>query len=214
MRWLSKLGTTTPHTRVPAWSLLVSLLSFCWLPLLHAKYGYTVQQVSIRHDPTCPSEPLTTIAPGNHGPNRRRRLPPRLGFPMLGFHPLSHLVGFHPHPNRKINPPTKYHTQDQHPPRKSHRRPHPLQPRRPHQRRRPLLQPPHPLPARRRLDRSARLPLHRPTLQQRKHVERHHHGRKSRGRVRRGKPTSPSPTATQRKILLTSLPTHTHTHTH
>ena len=104
MRWLSKLGTTTPHTRVPAWSLLVSLLSFCWLPLLHAKYGYTVQQVSIRHDPTCPSEPLTTIAPGYHGPNRRRRLPPRLGFPMLGFHPLSHLVGFHPHPNRKINP--------------------------------------------------------------------------------------------------------------
>ena len=49
MRWLSKLGTTTPHTRVPAWSLLVSLISFCWLPLLHAHYGYTVQQVVLGH---------------------------------------------------------------------------------------------------------------------------------------------------------------------
>ncbi len=47
MRWLSKLGTTTSHTRVPAWSLLVSLISFCWLPLLHAHNGYTVQQVGI-----------------------------------------------------------------------------------------------------------------------------------------------------------------------
>ena len=47
MRWLSKLGTTTSITRVPAWSLLISLVSFCWLPLLHAKYGYTVQQVGL-----------------------------------------------------------------------------------------------------------------------------------------------------------------------
>ena len=48
MRWLSKLGTTTPNTKIPAWSLLVSLISFCWLPLLHAKYGYSVQQVCLR----------------------------------------------------------------------------------------------------------------------------------------------------------------------
>lgn len=53
MRWLSKLGTTTPNTHIPAWSLVVSLVSFCWLPLLHQRYGYTVQQVRYIHDAVC-----------------------------------------------------------------------------------------------------------------------------------------------------------------
>lgn len=46
MRWLAKLGTVTPRTRVPAWALLISVLSFCWLPFLHLKHKYSVQDVS------------------------------------------------------------------------------------------------------------------------------------------------------------------------
>ncbi len=60
----------------------------------------------------------------------------------------------------------------QSPSQRSHRRSHPLQPRRPHKRPVPVLLPPHPLPARRRLDRVHWLLIHRLRLQQRKHVER------------------------------------------
>ena len=46
MRWLARLGTVTPRTHVPAWALLVSVLSFCWLPLLYSKYKDHYQVVS------------------------------------------------------------------------------------------------------------------------------------------------------------------------
>ena len=46
MRWLSRLGTTTPRTFVPGWALVVSVLVFCWLPFLHFKHGYSTQYVS------------------------------------------------------------------------------------------------------------------------------------------------------------------------
>ena len=46
LRWLSRLGTTTPRTHVPGWALLVSAISFCWLPFLHLKQGYSIQYVS------------------------------------------------------------------------------------------------------------------------------------------------------------------------
>ena len=64
---------------------------------------------------------------------------------------------------------------EQHPQEQSHRRPHPLQPRRPHKRPLPVLLPPHPLPACRRLDRSNRLLVRRLHFQQRKYVERGSH---------------------------------------
>ncbi len=46
MRALSKLGTTTPRTHVPAWALMISAVSFFWLPFLHLKHGYSIQNVS------------------------------------------------------------------------------------------------------------------------------------------------------------------------
>ena len=48
MRWLAKLGTVTPKAHVPAWALLISVLSFCWLPFLHLKHQYSLEDVS-RH---------------------------------------------------------------------------------------------------------------------------------------------------------------------
>ena len=48
IRWLARLGTVTPRTRVPAWALVVSILSFCWLPFLHLKREYSIEDV--RHD--------------------------------------------------------------------------------------------------------------------------------------------------------------------
>lgn len=45
MRRLAKLGTVTPRTHVPAWALLVSILSFCWLPFLHSEYKHHSEQV-------------------------------------------------------------------------------------------------------------------------------------------------------------------------
>jgi yeast amino acid transporter len=46
MSWLSKLGTTTPNTLVPAWALVISAISFFWLPFLHLKGGLSIQDVS------------------------------------------------------------------------------------------------------------------------------------------------------------------------
>lgn len=46
MRWLSRLGTTTPRTYVPAWALILSVLPFCWLPFVHLKHDYSTQYVS------------------------------------------------------------------------------------------------------------------------------------------------------------------------
>ncbi len=46
MKALSRLGTATPRTHVPAWALLISAVSFFWLPFLHLKYGYRIQNVS------------------------------------------------------------------------------------------------------------------------------------------------------------------------
>lgn len=46
VRALSRLGTTTPRTHVPAWALLISAVSFSWLPFLHLKHGYSIQDVS------------------------------------------------------------------------------------------------------------------------------------------------------------------------
>jgi yeast amino acid transporter len=46
LSWLSKLGTTTPNTLVPAWALVVSAIAFFWLPFLHLKGGLSITDVS------------------------------------------------------------------------------------------------------------------------------------------------------------------------
>jgi yeast amino acid transporter len=45
-RWAAKLGAIDPRTRVPFWALCVSLISFFWLPFLHLRRGYSIQEVS------------------------------------------------------------------------------------------------------------------------------------------------------------------------
>lgn len=47
LSWLSKLGTTTPNTLVPAWALVVSAIAFFWLPFLHLKGGLSITEVSL-----------------------------------------------------------------------------------------------------------------------------------------------------------------------
>jgi amino acid transporter len=44
-RILAKLGTSHEKTQVPAWALLASVLSFCWLPFIHLSKGHSVYQV-------------------------------------------------------------------------------------------------------------------------------------------------------------------------
>lgn len=44
-RWLSRLGTTTPGTKIPGWASVISALSFCWVPFLHLKKGVSDQDV-------------------------------------------------------------------------------------------------------------------------------------------------------------------------
>lgn len=42
---LGQLGTTTPKTGVPGWALVISALSFIWLPYVHLKGGIAAQEV-------------------------------------------------------------------------------------------------------------------------------------------------------------------------
>lgn len=42
--WLSRIE---PRTRVPLWALVVSALSFIWLPFLQLKKGYSITEVSL-----------------------------------------------------------------------------------------------------------------------------------------------------------------------
>jgi amino acid transporter len=44
-RVLAKFGTRQPRTKVPAWALLASVLSFCWLPFIHLSKGHSIYQV-------------------------------------------------------------------------------------------------------------------------------------------------------------------------
>jgi amino acid transporter len=45
VRWLSRLGTTTPRKKIPGWALVISALSFCWVPFLHLNKGVSDQDV-------------------------------------------------------------------------------------------------------------------------------------------------------------------------
>lgn len=44
---LEYLGTTTPRSQVPGWALVVSALSFIWLPFVRLKGGVAAQKVSV-----------------------------------------------------------------------------------------------------------------------------------------------------------------------
>jgi amino acid transporter len=44
-RILAKFGTTHDKTQVPAWALLASVLSFCWLPFIHLSKGHSIYEV-------------------------------------------------------------------------------------------------------------------------------------------------------------------------
>jgi yeast amino acid transporter len=35
VRLFSQLGTTTPRSQIPGWAIVVSALSFCWVPFVH-----------------------------------------------------------------------------------------------------------------------------------------------------------------------------------
>ena len=45
--WLSKLSATTTNRKIPAPALVVSALSFCWVPFLHLTKSYSDQEVSL-----------------------------------------------------------------------------------------------------------------------------------------------------------------------
>jgi len=45
-RWSSLLGTTNPSTRVPAFAVILSAVSFLFLPFVHAGLDYSDQWVS------------------------------------------------------------------------------------------------------------------------------------------------------------------------
>jgi amino acid transporter len=48
LSWLKHLGTVIPTTGVPGWALVISAISFYWVPFLQLTQGYTIQDVSER----------------------------------------------------------------------------------------------------------------------------------------------------------------------
>lgn len=46
LNWFAKLGTIHPKTSVPVWALLASVLAFIWLPFLHLRSGYSIEDAS------------------------------------------------------------------------------------------------------------------------------------------------------------------------
>lgn len=53
MSWISRPGTVNPSTGVPSWALVVSALSFLWLPFVYLRKDVAAQDVS-----ECPNLPL------------------------------------------------------------------------------------------------------------------------------------------------------------
>ena len=98
---LKKLGSVWHQSGVPMWALLVSFLSFIWLPFLQLKEGNTFDGNQMKKGGAVGDVSKMTIcwrtidailASGNHAYHGQRMLSFGLGFPMPRIHPLPYMV--------------------------------------------------------------------------------------------------------------------------